>query len=116
MHNLNVSVTNLDCGDVSHNISKKYCQINDNKLLTYSKIYDSFRLQSYLSFGLPKSLTKEITKKKKKKKKNRISAHDLLTEHGRYFRSRIPREQRIFVQYSLTPGKLSQVRVPPWRY
>ena len=25
MHNLNVSETNLDCRDVSHNISKKYC-------------------------------------------------------------------------------------------
>ena len=65
MHNLNVSETNFDCRDVSHNISKKYCsdiyeeinlfkcQINDNKLHTYSKLYDSFCLQPYLSFGLP---------------------------------------------------------------
>ena len=66
-------------------------QINDNKLHSYSKIYDSFCLQSYLSFGLPKSLTKELTK-------IRISAHDLLIDHGRYFRPRIPREQRICVQ------------------
>ena len=74
-----------------HNISKKYCsdiyeeinlfkrQINDNKLHTYSKIYGCFCLQSYLSFGLPKSLTKELTK-------IRISAHDLLIELGRYFK------------------------------
>ena len=103
MHNLNVSEKNFVCRDVSHNISKKYCsgiheeinlfkrQINANILHTYSKIYDSFCLQPYLSFGLPKSLSKELTK-------NRISAHDLLIERGRYFRTRIPREQRICVQ------------------
>ena len=84
--------------DVSHNVSKKYCsdiyedvnlfkrQINDNKLYTYSKIYDSFCLQSYSSFGFTKSLTKELTK-------IRISAHDLLIERGCYFKPRIPREQ-----------------------
>ena len=66
-------------------------QINDDKLHTYSKINDSFCLQSYSSFGLPKSLTKELTK-------IRISANDLLIERGRYFRPRIPREQRICVQ------------------
>ena len=37
-------------------------QISDNKLHTFSKIYDSFCLQSYLSFGLLKSLRKEPTK------------------------------------------------------
>ena len=74
LRNLNVNTTNLDCRNASHNISKKYCsdipeeinlfkrQISDNKLHTYSKIYDSFCLQPYLSFGLPKSLTKELTK------------------------------------------------------
>ena len=46
MHNLNVSETNFNCRDVSHNISKKCCsdiyeeinlftrQINDNKPVT----------------------------------------------------------------------------------
>ena len=103
MHNLNVSETNFDCREVPHNISKKYCsdtyeeinlfkgQINDNKLHTHSKIYDSFCLQPYLPFGLPKSLTKELTK-------IRISAHDLLIESGRHFWPRIPRGQRICVQ------------------
>ena len=82
MHKLNVSENNLARRDVLHNISKKYCsdiyekiilfkrRINDNKLHTYSKIFDIFCLQSYLSFGLLISLTKELTK-------NRISAHDL---------------------------------------
>ena len=81
MRKLNVSETNLDCRDVPHNISKKYSshiyeeinlfkrQINDNKLHTYSKIYDSFCLQSYLSFELPKSLTEEFTEV-------RIRVHD----------------------------------------
>ena len=68
-------------------------EINDNKLHTYSKIYDSFCLQSYLSFGFPIWLAIELTK-------IRISAHDLSTERGRYFRPRIPREQRICVQCS----------------
>ena len=59
MHKLNVSETNLDCRDVSHNNFKKYCSniyeernlfkrlINENKLHKYSKIYDNFCLQSY---------------------------------------------------------------------
>ena len=59
---------------------------------TYSKLYD--RLQFYLLFGFPKSLTKELTK-------NRISVRDLLIERGRYFRLKIPREQRICVQCNL---------------
>ena len=93
MHKLNVSENKLDCRDVSHKISKKYysdiyenlfkCQINDYKLHTYSKIYDSVCLQSYLPFGLPKLLTKELIR-------IRISTHDLLTDCGRYFRPRIP--------------------------
>ena len=40
-----------------------------------------------------------LSSQNRSEKKIRISAHDLLIEHGRYhFRSRIPREQRICVQ------------------
>ena len=39
-----------------------------------------------------------MVNKLKNLQKNRINAHDLLIESGRYFRPRIPREQRICVQ------------------
>ena len=81
------------CSDIYEEINLFKRQINDKKLHTYSKIFASFCLQSCLSFGLRKSLTKELTKIK-------INAHDLLIERGRYFRPRIPREQRICVQCS----------------
>lgn len=63
-------------------------QVNENKLNTFSKIYSQFSLQNYLAFGLPKSKTKELSKL-------RISSHDLLIERGRYFRPKVPRENRL---------------------
>ena len=53
----------------------------------FSYLYNEFCLQTYLSFGLPKRITKELTK-------NRIRSHDLLIERGRYFRPKIPRKER----------------------
>ncbi len=44
--------------------------------------------RNYLSFGIKKSTTRELTK-------IRISAHDLLIERGRYFRPKLPRAQRL---------------------
>ena len=60
---------------------------HDNNLSTFSYLYNEFCLQTYLSFGLPKRITKELTK-------IRISSHDLLIERGRYFRPKIPRKER----------------------
>ena len=62
----------------------------DNKLHTYmySKLYDEYSHQTYLTYAIPKSVTKELAKL-------RISAHDLLIERGRYFRPKLPREQRL---------------------
>ena len=59
-----------------------------NKLYTFSKIYNNFTCQTYLSFGLSKALTKELSKL-------RISPHDLMIEKGRYFRPVIPQNQRL---------------------
>ena len=55
---------------------------------TFSKIYSNFSLQKYLSFGLPKAKTKELSKV-------RVSAHELLIERGRYFRPKVPCEKRL---------------------
>lgn len=74
--------------DMNNELSRLRNQIQDNKLNTFSNIYSQFSLQNYLSFGLPKAKTKELSKL-------RISAHDLLIERGRYFRPRIPRERRV---------------------
>lgn len=63
-------------------------QVQDNKLNTFSTIYTQFSLQNYLSFGLSKNKTRELSKL-------RLSAHDLLIERGRYFRPPIPRESRL---------------------
>ena len=49
-------------------------------------MYTLFSLQTYLSFGLSKVATKELSKL-------RISAQDLLISRGRYFRPRVPREK-----------------------
>ena len=64
---------------------------DENKLHTFSSIYNDFQLQSYLTFGLSKELTKELTKL-------RISAHDLLIERGRYCKPKLPRNQRLCTQ------------------
>ena len=52
-------------------------QVHDNKLNTFSKMYSNFSLPKYLSFGLLKVKTKELSKL-------RVSAHGLLIERGRY--------------------------------
>lgn len=69
-------------------------QPHDNKLVTFSNIYTQFSVQNYLSFGLPKSKTKQLSKL-------RISAHDLLVERGRYFRPQIPREKRLCINCNM---------------
>ena len=84
----------IDFPQIIHNksveeVSSQLRSINDaNKLYTYSKIYNNFTCQTYLSFGISKALTKELSKL-------RISAHDLKIEKGRYFRPVIPRNQRL---------------------
>ncbi|MEW8548168.1 MAG: reverse transcriptase domain-containing protein, partial [Candidatus Thiodiazotropha sp.] len=97
-----MSITDLDAqsSNISKIISSKYSsrinkeltvlrnQVHDNKLNTFSQIYTQFSLQNYLTFGLPKSKTKELSKL-------RISSHDLLIERGRYFRPKVPRENRL---------------------
>ena len=83
----------IDVSQIIHNksvaeVSEQLSSINEaNKLYTSSKIYKNFTCQTYLSFGLPKTVTKELSKL-------RISAHDLMIERGRYFRPVIPRNQR----------------------
>lgn len=84
----------IDFPQIIHNksveeVSAQLRSFNDaNKLYTFSKIYNHFTCQTYLSFGLSKALTKELSKL-------RISVHDLMTEKGRYFRPVIPRNQRL---------------------
>ena len=91
------NIKDLDNIDFSQNIhykfvvevSKQLYLINEaNKLYTYSKIYKNFTCQTNLSFGLSKTVTKELSKL-------RISAHDLMIEKGRYFRPVIPINQRV---------------------
>lgn len=90
LDNLDISQTVSDkfSSDLSNELNTLKSKINDNKLHTYSNLYDQFSLQNYLSFGLPKSITKDLSK-------IRISAHDLLIERGRYFRPRMAREERL---------------------
>lgn len=102
IHRLPVTESEAQSCDMSEIISNQYLsnlnkelsllnnQVQDNKLNTFSKIYTQFSLQNYLSFGLPKTTTKELSKL-------RISAHDLLIERGRYFRPQIPRNKRLCV-------------------
>ena len=73
--------------EISNNLKTIRRHGNDNKLCTFSYVYNEFRLQSYLSLSLPKQITKELTKM-------RISSHDLLIEKGRYFRPKISRNDR----------------------
>ena len=91
------NIKDLDDIDVSRNIhdksvvkvSEQLSSINEaNKLYTYSQIYKNFTCQTYLSFGLSKTVTKELSKL-------RISAHDLMIKRGGYFRPVIPRNQRV---------------------
>ena len=99
LQKLSITESSVQTCDVSEMISSKYLsvinkelillrhRVQDNKLNTFSKLYSQFSLQTYLSFGLSKVTTKELSKL-------RISAHDLLIERGRYFRPRVPREKR----------------------
>ena len=92
-----LNIQNLEEADISQSISD-YCtnEVNsqlsaltiDNKLYTYSKLYDDYSFQTYLTYAIPKSVTREQAKL-------RISAHDLMIERGRYFRPRLSREQRV---------------------
>ena len=58
----------IDFLQIFHNksveeVSAQLRSINDaNKLHTYSKIYNNFTCQTYLSSGLSKALTKELSK------------------------------------------------------
>ena len=80
----------IDVSKIIHNksvvkVSEQLSSINEgNKLYTYSKIYKNFTCQAYLSFGLSKTVIKELSKL-------RVSAHGLLIERGRYLRPVIPR-------------------------
>ena len=95
MSDLNIKdLDNIDVTQIIRNksvveVSELLSSINEAyKLNTYSKIYKNFTCQTYLSFGLSKTVTKELSKL-------RISAHDLMIERGRYFRPVIPRNQRV---------------------
>ena len=81
-------ISNKYESDINKERSVLRNQVHDNKLNTFSKIYSNFSLQKYLSFGLPKAKTKELSKL-------RVSAHELLIERGRYFRPQVPREKRL---------------------
>ena len=82
LQKLSITESTVQTCDVSEMISNKYMsvinkelillrhQVQDNKLNTFSKLYLQFSLQTYLSFGLSKATTKELSKL-------RISAHDL---------------------------------------
>ena len=74
--------------DMNKELSILKNHVQDNKLNTFSSIYTQFSLQNYLSFGLSKTKTRELSKL-------RIRAHDLLIERVRYFRPRILRESII---------------------
>ena len=69
--------------DISTEFKSMRSHEHDNKLSTFSYLYKELCLQTYLSFGLPKQITKELTK-------IRISSHDLLIEQGWYFWPKIP--------------------------
>ena len=74
MHSLNVSENNFDCGNVSHNISKKYRsdiyedinlfkrEINDNELHTYSKNIWQFLFATLFILWPPKIVNKRTYK------------------------------------------------------
>ena len=62
--------------DMNKELSRLKNHVQDNKLNTFSSIYTQFSLQNYVSFGLLKSKTRELSKL-------RISAYDLLIERGR---------------------------------
>ena len=92
-----LNIQDLDEANVPQSILERYTKevktqltsfTVDNKLHTYSKLYDEYSHQTYLIYAIPKSVTKELAKL-------RISAHDLLIERGRYFRPKLPREQRL---------------------
>ena len=48
--------------DINKELSLLRNQVHDNKLNTFSKLYSNFSLPKYLSFGLPKAKTKELSK------------------------------------------------------
>ena len=48
---------------------------DDNKLYAYFKLYNTYICQMYLTFDVPKSLTRELAKL-------RISAYDVMIERG----------------------------------
>ena len=103
LKNLNQDENSLDVNNITQILQDKYShslsnrldhlsrQENDNKLFFFAKIYKEFKLQEYLSFKLPVSITKELTKL-------RVSAHSLLIEKGRYFRPKLEYKNRLCIQ------------------
>ena len=89
LEEIDISQTILD--QCTKEIKTQLTSFNDeNKLYTntYSKLYNTYTYQTYITFDVPKSLTRELTKL-------RISAHDLMIERGRYFRTKLPHDQRL---------------------
>ena len=92
-----LDIQDLEEIDISQTILDKYTKEvktqlpsfnDDNKLRTYSKLYNTYTCQTYLTFDVPKSVTRELAKL-------RIGAHDLVIERGRYFRPKHTRGQRL---------------------
>ena len=81
-------ISNKYESDINKELSLLRNQVHDNKLNTFPKIYSNFSLQKYLSFGLPKAKTKELSKL-------RVSAHELLIERSCYFKPQVTREKRL---------------------